>query len=149
MGVMIENKTGARITKEAVRAVAEWWGKIVGAPQRHFAGEGTELAGALLDAFNGGHNENGSESRFVDLLEERLTERIKEADCLYDVNECLDVDYGAPKFLVDIAKETGVHQNSFPWKTFCRFDFEGNASGRNGYQSEWEDIYTEKMEATA
>ena len=106
------------ISMEYNKVAAKWWAdklRKVG-PGNFDNGDSSSTGGmAMLLATMLAMDSHPSDEA-IDLFEERLADTIKEHVEAYG-SMTLSVDYGPDYILGNLAQETGVSTNGFPWKT--------------------------------
>lgn len=103
---------GVRITREAANVAAKWWGEKLRKFAPHDNGDQNTtslFAGILADMMATPECEENV-NRFIDMLSDAIMAKDKDT-----IN--LDCDYAPCRILQEVAKDAGINQSNFPWKT--------------------------------
>ena len=135
------------VTREMATAMAKWWGEQVHTDTRHDNGDDsiTGLFASILANRLNKEVTPEANTRFVEILTERILERAKEKGRVWSLE--LSCDYGPSEFLYDAAKEAGIDSGNFPWKTDMRVREEDDGTAKvlvsAGYRAPWVQIWPE------
>lgn len=99
-----------RVPKEVAQIVAKWWADKICGNVKFDNGDSTEtgLLSMGLAMMCVKEVTEEQKQKFIDTLSGILEEQ----DHIY-----LGVDYGPGRWLKEAAKEAGISENNFPWKT--------------------------------
>ena len=127
-----------RVPKEVAQTVATWWADKICGNVKFDNGDPSEtgmicmgLAAICVEEVT-----EEQKQKFIDTLSGILEEQ----DHIY-----LGVDYHPGKWLCEAAKEAGISENNFPWKTHTVSQWNGkrySVYAQHGYRAEPEIIAT-------
>lgn len=120
--------------REVAIKAAKWWGDRLRGNTHHTNGsddEGSKMAGILADMMSGLVS-NDTITRFEEILVDKILAEKSEYVDLY-------CDYHPDPLLFEAAKEAGINDMAFPWKTGVKIS-NGKVRVSDGYATGFTEI---------